>query len=193
MYRGFTIVELLLVIVVIAILAAISIVAYNGIQNRAHDTAVQSDLRHFAQKWAIYTVDEELAGASVTELRGKVETFNWKATRAAYDTTDRNLVLCLNHNTEVSRNTVWGTRTTERTNWALVALSKSGKVYYVSSEQTSPKQYTGNTPMVFDSTELVCGVVIDELGAAGFTGPYHGYMASDTETGPWRAWAGGEF
>jgi prepilin-type N-terminal cleavage/methylation domain-containing protein len=33
--RGFTIVELLIVIVVIAILAAIVIVAYNGIQNRA--------------------------------------------------------------------------------------------------------------------------------------------------------------
>ena len=37
--RGFTIVELLIVIVVIAILAAISIVAYNGIQDRARNSA----------------------------------------------------------------------------------------------------------------------------------------------------------
>lgn len=34
--KGFTLVELLIVIVVIAILAAITIIAYNGIQQRAH-------------------------------------------------------------------------------------------------------------------------------------------------------------
>ena len=40
--KGFTIVELLIVIVVIAILAAITIVAYNGIQQRAKASAAQS-------------------------------------------------------------------------------------------------------------------------------------------------------
>lgn len=39
-HSGFTIVELLIVIVVIAILATISIVAYNGIQQRANNTAI---------------------------------------------------------------------------------------------------------------------------------------------------------
>lgn len=41
---GFTIVELLIVIVVIGILAAITIVAYNGVQQRARDTIRKSDL-----------------------------------------------------------------------------------------------------------------------------------------------------
>ena len=48
--KGFTIVELLIVIVVIAILAAITIVAYNGVQSRANASAVQSELAQNAKK-----------------------------------------------------------------------------------------------------------------------------------------------
>ena len=44
--RAFTIVELLIVIVVIAILATLTIVAYNGIQDRANMTKIQQDLRN---------------------------------------------------------------------------------------------------------------------------------------------------
>jgi prepilin-type N-terminal cleavage/methylation domain-containing protein len=47
---GFTIVELLIVVVVIAILAAITIVAYNGIQQRARASAVQSDIAQAVRK-----------------------------------------------------------------------------------------------------------------------------------------------
>ena len=47
---GFTIVELLIVIVVIGILAGITVVAYSGVQNRAHDAAIQSDIGGFVKK-----------------------------------------------------------------------------------------------------------------------------------------------
>ena len=52
--NGFTIVELLIVIVVIAILAAISIVAYNGIQARGKASAAQSAATSLDKKLEIY-------------------------------------------------------------------------------------------------------------------------------------------
>jgi prepilin-type N-terminal cleavage/methylation domain-containing protein len=49
--RGFTIVELLIVIVVIGILAAITIVAYNGVQNRAKASAGQEQANSIVKKF----------------------------------------------------------------------------------------------------------------------------------------------
>jgi prepilin-type N-terminal cleavage/methylation domain-containing protein len=51
---GFTIVELLVVIVVIAILATITIVAYNGIQNRSKTTSAQSSAATVMKKAELY-------------------------------------------------------------------------------------------------------------------------------------------
>lgn len=54
---GFTIVELLIVIVVIAILAAISVVAYNGIQQRARDSQRNNDIATIQKALEMYHVD----------------------------------------------------------------------------------------------------------------------------------------
>ncbi len=55
---GFTIVELLIVIVIIAILAAITIVAYNGITARANDTRRMHDLSEIRQTLSLYYQDK---------------------------------------------------------------------------------------------------------------------------------------
>ena len=52
--RGFTIVELLIVIVVIAILAAISVVAYNGIQTRAETASKVKAMANWAKIFESY-------------------------------------------------------------------------------------------------------------------------------------------
>lgn len=54
---GFTIVELLIVIVVIAILAAITIVAYNGIQQRSKDSQRKSDIAAITKALELYYID----------------------------------------------------------------------------------------------------------------------------------------
>ncbi|MBC7869079.1 prepilin-type N-terminal cleavage/methylation domain-containing protein [Candidatus Saccharibacteria bacterium] len=55
--RGFTIVELLIVIVVVGILAAISIVAYGGVQNRARDTIRIDDSEKIRKALELYRID----------------------------------------------------------------------------------------------------------------------------------------
>lgn len=56
--RGFTIVELLIVIVIIAILATITIVAYNGITARAHTSAAQAAAQTAVQKAEAYNAEK---------------------------------------------------------------------------------------------------------------------------------------
>lgn len=66
---GFTLVELLIVIVVIAILAAISIVAYNGIQNRGKSSAAQELASQIQKKAEAYNTVES-AYATYAEFTG---------------------------------------------------------------------------------------------------------------------------
>jgi prepilin-type N-terminal cleavage/methylation domain-containing protein len=55
--RGFTIVELLIVIVVIGILAAITIVAYSGIQNRANAATAKANAESVQKVAESYAAD----------------------------------------------------------------------------------------------------------------------------------------
>ena len=120
---GFTIVELLIVVVVIAILAAITIVAYNGIQNRTHDSAIQAELRSFGQKaTAYYHENNNTFPAANAAGFG---TLGLKATQSSHGAhfvsggNNYNLLYCYDSTTG---------------NVAFIAGSKSGKVYaYTSS------------------------------------------------------------
>ena len=61
---GFTIVELLIVVVVIGILAAITLVAFNGVQNRSKTTAGEALAGQVANKAESYNdIDNVYPGA----------------------------------------------------------------------------------------------------------------------------------
>lgn len=102
---GFTIVELLIVVVVIAILAAITIISYNGIQNRAYDSAVQSDMENFAKAVQLQNAEFSAYPFPLTKAMGI------KVSRNAY----------------MVRNNVYYCVNTTTNQFALGSISKSGK------------------------------------------------------------------
>ncbi len=121
--QGVTIVELLIVIVVIGILAAITIVAYNGIQNRANDTAVRQDLTNFAKKLELIKVDADRYPSTLTAA------MDLSFSKSAYgsDSQNRNIRYCYNSSTDT---------------YVLVANSKSGNYF---KAQNSTVEETAST------------------------------------------------
>ena len=95
-HRGFTIVELLIVIVVIGILAAITIVAFNGVQNRAKQTAAQSALTQANKKILAYAAQNsdqyppDLASADITNSDGLQYSYNNTTSPRTYGLTATN-------------------------------------------------------------------------------------------------------
>lgn len=67
--KGFTIVELLIVVVVIAILAAITIVSYNGITGRAKESAAKSDTANAIKSLEIFKVTNSRYPTTTAEAK----------------------------------------------------------------------------------------------------------------------------
>lgn len=165
---GFTIVELLIVIVIIGILAAITIVAYNGVQNRANNTAVTADLSNMAKQMQLSYVDKGRYPNGVAELTD----VKLKVSKSAYaiaPTVQVNLAYCTNG---------------AQSGFAIIAMSKSGQRYVVTQANTAP--VIDNTGMTWDATT---SSLANQCGALGYDAPLsHGYYSAGE---PWRAWVGG--
>lgn len=80
-HTGFTVVELLIVIVVIAILAAVTIVAFNGVQSRSRDAARIAKIKSIAKAIELYKIDNgrypQIQDGSGTESVCGSQTENW--------------------------------------------------------------------------------------------------------------------
>ena len=67
--QGFTIVELLIVIVVIGILAAITFVAFNGVSGKAKEVVLKSDLKNASTQLQIAKVQDGTYPSDATSLK----------------------------------------------------------------------------------------------------------------------------
>jgi general secretion pathway protein G len=126
MQKGFTVIELIIVVVVIGILAAIAIVGYSGSQKKAYDTTVQSDLDSMSGELEGYRARVDTANpnqrfpSSTTNL----DTLEIQTAKAGYDTTiPYNLIYCLST-----------TGTDAYQAYKLIAQSKSGRIFVMTQD-----------------------------------------------------------
>jgi len=126
--HGFTIVELLIVIVVIALLAAIVIVSFAGMRQRADTTSIQADLTNNSRKLKAY---QAIYSSYPTALNGS----NCPTT----PTVDPNYCLKFSNGTSLISYT--GTTTT-----FVLRASRSGVTDpYQATESTNPVAYSAPT------------------------------------------------
>lgn len=130
--HGFTIVELLIVIVIIAILAAITLVAYNGITARATESTVSSDFNNFMKQSELYYVDK----GSYPTTAEMLKTANIQLSKSAYNAA----IVCFNADASVT---------------ALVVDAKNGSSYYATTEQKTMTKYTAGK-VVGASGGVIC-------------------------------------
>ena len=150
---GFTVVELMVVIVGISILASIVLVSYNGMQDRADNTAVQTDLTKIADELNIYYSNKgryPIIGSELQTIDGV------KVARGSYDLSVESAGYC----TEVDVGT----------DMVVFGKSKSGDVFYVKNED--------GVKLSDETYAETCNVNIDDPAYLSIYKPGTGWMAN---------------
>ncbi len=164
---GFSIPELLVVIVTIGILASIVIVSFRGFQNRAYDASIQSDFEGFAGIVEAYRHREDGTNDAHEYPRNSatLSTLSIKASKGAYNTSvTYNLTYCISNS---------GANAYKE--FKLIGLSKSGSIFVMTQDGFVTHSLTASS-----LTSTVCNT------AFGMGLVSNGLFAPNS----WQTWVG---
>ncbi|MEO5949898.1 MAG: type II secretion system protein [Candidatus Saccharimonadales bacterium] len=188
--KGFTIVELLIVIVVIGILSAIVIVAYRGIQSNASDAIVKSDetaifkaLRRYKVLKGNYpqstaeleSMADAVTGYPESKIRINTSAYDVTTPAASNDTNRRNLIICVRSGPDPRA--------------GIASLSKSGKIFFYTSFG-GPSESTQNWIAQQSTMCPRLGIATTDPGYARSFG-YERSATQDPSVG-WKPYTNGE-
>lgn len=165
--KGFSLTELIVVIASIGVLAGIVIVAYNGVQSRAYDAAVQADLESFAGLLEHYRVyDSTNTAREYPRTTATLATLGIKASKSSYNTSvNYNFIYCLANSGGNAYK-----------DYRLITLSKSGTIFVMTQDGLVSHSLTAAS-----LTATVCTTVYSmSLISNGLSAP-----------NTWQSWVGG--
>jgi type IV pilus assembly protein PilE len=158
MQKGFTAIEVLVVIIIVGILVSIGVVSYSGYQKRAYDASVQSDLDSIAGELESYRTRQSTDNPDQQFPRTKanLDTLQIQAAKGAYDTTiSYNMIYCITNS---------GTDAYQA--YTLVAKSKSGKIYMMTQDGFKANSLTQSNLTATLCDDLGMGLVSNGMYAA---------------------------
>lgn len=144
--QGFTIVELLIVVVVIAILAAITIVSYTGITNRANGAGAQETASNVQKKVEAYAADST-AGNYTKAINDLTASGNsWTLPASAFTTSPVNAAPTASNGSNTVQYRVCGRANTGTT--PVAAPTTLAGITVITGFQIGYWDYTAATPTV---------------------------------------------
>lgn len=163
--KGFTIVELLIVVVIVGILAGIVLIAYNGVQDRSRASVAQTDLNNAKKQLSIYQARN---GAFPTTYQQLIDA-NMHFSRTVYEVNRAgygNMYYCYN--------TVTG-------QFALGARTVKAAYGFVVTSNSNIKNIT--------STTVTANYTCTTIGLSGSSDANAiTYQGLETGTANWRDW-----
>ena len=128
---GFTLIELMVVVLIIAILIAIAIPTFLGARTRAQDRAAQASLRNaLVAARSIYTDTQSYATAEGAGLTAVEPSLTYKAKGTA----------------STGPNDISADGTSNTSQWAGAALSASGTCFWIKDSVSTGITYGSGTP-----------------------------------------------
>lgn len=189
--QGFTIVELLVVIVVIAILAAISVVAYNGIRDRAIESTLKHDVQSAQTQIETYRATNGSLPTTLANVNDNTGLKTSETTSIQYTPTGD--TYCITATTSLSTKIVYNLNSSGGTiqPGACVGHSATGPVPAnngVTTTNTSGYYYAISNP-VFDTAGNMYFAdsgnnIINKITPSGVKSTYAGSNASGWVDGP---------